>query len=88
LDEIRAPTAAYDAETMGIVGHEPRVMALCQRGEAVQRRDIPVHGEDAVGRDEGAVMSSPQLRQQHPHMPHVGVAERNNCRAREPRSGP
>ena len=73
---------------MGVVGHEPRVVAVCQRREPMQGSDIPVHGENAVGRDQGTLMTPAQLRQQRPDMPHIRVAERDDGGAREPRPSP
>jgi hypothetical protein len=73
---------------MSIVRHEPGVVALRQRRKLVQGRDVAVHRKDAIGRDQGALVSPAQLGQQLARMPDVGVAKGHHGRAREPRAGP
>ena len=73
---------------MGIVGHEPGVVALRQRRQPMQGRDIAVHRKDAVGRDQGAPVTPAQLREQQFHVSHVRVAKRHDVGPREPRAGP
>ena len=73
---------------MGIVGHEPGVVALRQRRKPMQGRDIAVHREDAIGRDQGAPVTATQLRQQQLHVRHIRMAKRHDGGTREPRAGP
>ena len=63
-------------------------MAVRQRRKRMQGRYIAVHGKDAVGRDQGAPVTTAQLRQQHLDMPHIRVAKRDDGGAREPRARP
>src|SRR5208337_1854813 len=88
LHEIRAPTAAHNAKTMGVVREEPGVVLLCERGKPVQWRQVAVHGKDAVGRNKDAPVASAQLGKQHFYMPYVAVMIRDHSRAREARAAP
>ena len=88
LDEVRAAAAADHAEAVGVVGHQPGVVTRGQRRELMQRREVAVHGEHAVGDDQRALMTPAMLRQQRPDMPDIVVAERQHGGARQPRAGP
>jgi hypothetical protein len=53
-EEAAAPAPAQHADAVGVVGHQPGVEALGQIRQVFDRRQVPVHAEDAVGEDQGA----------------------------------
>ncbi len=73
---------------MGVVGHQPGIVALRKRRERVQRRDVAIHGKDAVGHDQCPRMAAAMFRQKGFDMVHVAVPVGHDSRARETRAGP
>ena len=47
-----APGLADEAHGVGVVDHDQRVVAFGEVADLVQRREVAVHGEDAVGDDD------------------------------------
>ena len=54
----------------------------------MQGRDIAVHREDAVGRNQRASMTLPQFCDQRVRVRDIGVTIRHDRRAREASAGP
>ena len=77
-----AAARAQHALAVGVVHHERDAVLLGHRGDFVQRRDVAVHAEDAVGDDEppgsraGLLNRAAQVR-------HVGVRIANDLGAAE-----
>ena len=74
---------ANDAETMGIVGKEPGVMALRQSRQLLERSEIAVHGKHAVGGDQRMGVTAAVLRQKRLGIGYVAVAIALHSRATE-----
>jgi hypothetical protein len=55
-EQLGRPGAARaeDAGAVGLVDHQPRAVGAAELGDARQRRDVALHGEDAVDDDEDA----------------------------------
>ena len=88
MREGRAAPTADHADAVGVVGHQPGVVARRERRKLRQRREVAVHGEHAIGRDQRARVPAAVLGEQRLDMRHVGMPERQHGRAREPRAGP
>ena len=88
MRERRAAAAADDAEAVGVVGHQPGVEALRQRRELGQGSEVAVHGENAVGGKQGALVPGAMRGHEVRRMRHVGVAKNHDRGAGELRAGP
>ena len=58
---------------MLVICQQPRIVVLCQRREAMQRGQVAVYGEYAIGYDQDAPVPSAQSFQQHLNMAGIGV---------------
>ena len=74
---------AEQAEGVGLVHDEPRVVALAQRVQLADRRGVAVHGEDALGHDEPAARTA-GLAQARLDLGEVEVAVDEGPRATAP----
>ncbi len=71
----RAVAVGEHAQPMGVVRHQPGVVLLRKLAQGLERRDVAVHGENAVGRDQHVPVAQALLEKQLLHVPHVAVAE-------------
>ncbi len=53
--EAAAAARAEHADAVGVVEHEPRVVALAQAEQRGQGRDVAVHAEHGIGGDDAHV---------------------------------
>ncbi len=68
---------------MRVVGQEPGIETLRQLGQVVQRRQVAVHGKDAVGHDERARMTGAVRRHKRFGVFDIAMAIAVNARAAE-----
>ena len=73
---------------MRVIDKKPRIVFLCHAGERAQRRDVAVHGEDAVGRNHCARMLGAMLFEQFPRGRRVAVRKGQHLGAAHARAGP
>ncbi len=73
---------------MRIIDEEPGIEPLRQIGQRAKRREVAVHGKDAVGGDERVAVPAAMGRQQILGMACVVVAEDMHAPARKLRPGP
>ena len=86
--EGRAAAAAEDPDAVGIVRHQPGVVFAREPAERGEGGEVAVHGEHAVGEDQGLAMAGAALVQQRPQVVEIVVPERHDGRAGEPRPRP
>ena len=67
-----APGRAEEARGMAVIHHDERVVSLRQRADLRERRDVAVHGADAVG-DDQAGAGAPGLLEDAFEIGHVAV---------------
>jgi hypothetical protein len=53
---------AHEADRMAVVDHRERVKLVREIADALEIRDVAVHGEHAVGRDEDLFAARPRAR--------------------------
>ena len=81
MGEGRAAAAAEHADPVGVVGHQPGVVGAGNPRERRKRREVAVHGKDAVGQDERPRMGVAVLGEKGAHMVDVVMAEGEQPRA-------
>ena len=61
--ETAAPLRAEHAQSVGVVHQQPGARCAAVGGQLRQRRQVPVHAEDAVGGDESAPLAVQHARE-------------------------
>ncbi|MNX87941.1 hypothetical protein D3C86_1198950 [compost metagenome] len=64
-----------DARRVGVIDHDDGLVLLGDLDDVRQRRDVPVHREDAVGDDQGAAVVALDLVEHPAQVRHVLVLE-------------
>ena len=82
LGHRAAPVRPDRAGAVRLVDHHARVVALRQLDDALQRRDVAIHGEDAIGHDQRP--AALRLAQAPLEVVRVAVVVDERLRAREP----
>ena len=72
-----------NAERVRLVDHQPRLMPLLDVDQLRQRRDIAIHGVEALGNNEYPLIVVPTCSQQGVEGRHVIVREALASRARQ-----
>jgi phosphohistidine phosphatase SixA len=64
VDNTGAAAVFDDTETVGVVGHEPRIMALTEIEEIGDRCPIAIHTENAIRQNQAVSMGVAVLCQE------------------------
>ena len=78
MQSARAAPLGQHAHTMGVIAEQPSVMGLAKNRQLIQRRDVPIHREHAVGGDQRAASPRPLGPEAALQVRHIVVRERDD----------